>query len=364
MVKKIILISNSCWNLYNFRLNLIKELKKRNFCISLICPKDRYLKKINNYLTNFHNIRIFKGYNIFKFFFNLLSIFYILKKEQPNYILSYTIKCNLYSIILSKIFKIKTIVNITGLGSLFIGGTFFNLIGKSFVKLLYRSHNQLIFQNIDDAKIIFGNNFKNKQFYYVPGLGVDTNFFRPEKKIIKNKFNIFMISRIIKDKGVFEYIESAKYINKLFNNVNFYYVGNFDFDNPSKINPKVFFNLLKKTNIKYYPFTNNLRVYLRRADCIILPSYREGLSRTLLEAASMEIPIIASNVPGCKDVVIHKYNGFLCKPRSSKSLAIMIKNFILTPSFKIKKMGKMGRLLVLKKFDQTKIIMKYIDILK
>ena len=78
----------------------------------------------------------------------------------------------------------------------------------------------------------------------------------------------------------------------------------------------------------------------------------------------MEIPIIASNVPGCKDVVIHKYNGFLCKPRSSKSLSIMVKNFILTPSFKIKKMGKMGRLLVLKKFDQTKIIMRYIDILK
>jgi glycosyltransferase involved in cell wall biosynthesis len=363
MKKKILIFSNSCWNIYNFRLNLIKKLKKKNFVI-LVCPKDEYIDKLKDNIDKHYNLKIFKNYNLYAFILNILNFYYILKKEKPDYILSYTIKCNFYAIILSKILKIKTIVNITGLGSLFIGNTFFNIIGKIFVKLLYRSHKRLIFQNIDDAKIVFGNNYKNKQFYYVPGLGVDTNFFRPNKKIVKSNFNIFMISRVIKDKGVFEYINSVNSINKLFHNVNFYYVGNFDFDNPSKINPKVFFNLVKKNNIKYYPFTNNIRNYLRRADCIILPSYREGLSRVLLEAASMEIPIIASNVPGCKDIIKHKFNGFLCKPRSYKSLAKMIKNFILTSSFEKKKMGKMGRLLVLNKFDQKEIIMRYINILK
>lgn len=362
---KIIFFSNSSWNLYHFRNCLIKKLRKSNFIIS-VAPKDYFSKKLAKISNKYINYSLSQKKNFLLFLFNLINFFKIIKKEKPSIILSYTIKCNVITIIIAKILGIKSFINVTGLGSTFIKKNFFNKILQYIIRFLYKNHDYIIFQNTEDAKLIFGANPKKKSFFCLPGVGVDTSrYVRQTRNETKNQktINFFMISRIIKDKGVLEYLNTAKIISKKFNNTKFNYVGDFDTENPSTIDKNIFYNLLRKSYVKYYRFNNDIRIYLKKADCIILPSYREGLSRVLLESASMQIPIITTNVPGCKDIVINNYNGFLCKPKSTNDLVKTVAKFILQSKRKRIKMGIKSRELILKKFNQKKIIEEYIALL-
>ena len=172
-----------------------------------------------------------------------------------------------------------------------------------------------------------------------------------------------MISRIIRDKGVFEYFDAVKNISPRFPRVKFNYVGDFDFENPSAISKEIFFHHIEKLNIKYFKFFKNIKVVLNKADCIIHPSYREGMSRVLLESASMQVPIITTKVAGCKEIVKDNYNGFLCKPRCGNDLAKSISKFIQLTYEKKKKLSQNGRNLIKDKFDQKIIIKKYLKLL-
>jgi glycosyltransferase involved in cell wall biosynthesis len=363
--KKIILFSNSSWNLYNFRLPLIKELKKKNFYIIALAPNDKftnYLKKRVNkfYSLNFLNKRL----DIFIFFKNLKKIYKLIKEEKPNYILSYTVKCNVITVIISKLINITSYINITGLGSVFLKKNFYYFFLKRIIIFFYRKHNKIIFQNIDDAKLIHGRNYRKKNFDLISGTGVDVSFFKPYLKKKRNKnINFYMISRIIQDKGVYEYFEAIEKISLKYPEVKFNFVGNFDFENPSSISKKNFFDNIKKLNINYFIFRKNIKVILKKADCIVHPSYREGLSRVLLEAASMQVPIITTKVAGCKEIVKDKYNGFLCKPRCANDLAKSITKFIELSSEEKKKMSINARTLIKDKFDQKIILKKYLELL-
>tara|TARA_B100000795_G_scaffold209708_1_gene163270 strand:- start:5128 stop:6237 length:1110 start_codon:yes stop_codon:yes gene_type:complete len=363
--KKVIFFSNSGWNLYKFRSPLIQELKKKNFYIISIVSRDRFIndlkKKVNkSYILNFSNNKL----NIFSFFKSLIKFYKIIKKEKPDYILSYTIKCNLITIIIAKIINVKAYINITGLGSVFLKKNILYFFVSKIIKFFYRGHNKIIFQNLDDAKLIYGSKYKKSIFTFIPGTGIDVELFKPSLKKSNNKeINFYMISRIIKDKGVFEYFDAVKNIKSRFPEAKFNYVGNFDFENPSAISKKVFFHYINKLNIKYFKFFKNMKIVLKKADCVIHPSYREGMSRVLLEAASMQVPIITTNVAGCKEIVKDKYNGFLCKPRCANDLAKSITKFIELTNVEKKYMCQNGRNLIKDKFDQKIIIKKYLKLL-
>lgn len=362
---KIFFFSNKSWNLFKFRLPLVKELQKNKVFNVSISSKDSFASKIKkefdkSYFLDFTN----NNSKLFIFIKNIIILYKIIKKENPDYILSYTIKCNLISIIFSKFIKIKTYINVTGLGSVFLKKSFLYLILKKIISLLYRSHDRIIFQNIEDVKIIYGKDYKNYNYNLISGTGVDINFYKPFlKKIRQNDINFYMISRIIADKGVLEYFKAAEKCLSVFPNVKFNYVGNFDFENPSSITKEKFYYFIKKLDINYYKFSDDIRSKLKKADCIILPSYREGMSRVLLEAASMEIPIITTRVAGCKEIVKHGYNGFLCKSKSANDLTKSIAKFIkLTKKAKIN-MGRNSRILIKKNFDQKSILKKYLKLL-
>ena len=363
--KKIIFFSNSGWNLYKFRSPLIKELKKKNFYIISITSKDPFIndlkKKVNkSYILNFSSNKL----NLFLFFKSLIKLFNIIRKEKPNFILSYTIKCNLITIIIAKFVKIKAYINITGLGSVFLKKNLLYFFLSKIIKFLYRSHNKIIFQNLDDAKLIYGKKYKRNIFTFIPGTGIDTTLFKPSlRKLDNKKINFYMISRIIKDKGIFEYFDAIKKISSQYPKAKFNYVGNFDFENPSSISKEIFFSNIENLNIRYFKFFKNIKVILNKADCIIHPSYREGLSRVLLEAASMQVPIITTRVAGCKEIVKDKYNGFLCKPKCSNDLAKSISKFIELNHEEKKTLSQNGRNLIKDKFDQKVIIKKYLKLL-
>jgi len=361
---KIIFFSNSSWNLFKFRLPLINSLKKKNFDVITVSPEDQYIDLIKNKVNKHITLNLSKKNSTFLLFIRDILFFYkIIKIEKPNIVLSYTIKCNIINILISKICGVKAFTNITGLGSVFLKKNFIYIFISKIIIFFYKSHNQNIFQNLNDAKVIYGKDYKTSKFFYLPGLGVNTKFYKPKLKKNKKIINFFMISRIIKDKGVLEYLKAAEIISNRYSNIKFNYVGDFDVENPSSIDSTFFYDNLKKSCINYYKPKKNIKYFLNKADCIVHPSYREGVSNVLLEAASMEIPIIASNVPGCNDIVKDNFNGILCKPKNINNLANCILKFISLTKNKKKKMGKLSRIFVIKNFEQKNIVKKYIKLI-
>ena len=359
--KKILISANTSWNIYNFRNDLLKLLYFHNFKINIISTKDNFtnkiFKKANFIHLNLKDRSLNPFFNV-KLIFKTFSIFYNIK---PDIILTYTFKSLLILNIVCFFFpKIRVINNISGLGSIFLNNHYIYFILKFFIRLAIFRSDHLIFQNDDDHIFIKKKfNFKRKKSV-INGSGVDIYKF---KKKERKKLNFLMIARLIKDKGVIEYIEAAKIIKNKFIDVNFILVGEYDHNNKSKIDINLINENIKKNNISYYNFDSEVIKFYIDSDCVILPSYREGTSKVLLEAASVGRPLIASNVPGCNNVVINNYNGYLCERNDVNSLVNSINKFIDTSFIKRKEMSYNSRKLVERNFDSIKINNQIIDVI-
>ena len=180
----------------------------------------------------------------------------------------------------------------------------------------------------------------------------------------KNKIYFLFVGRLIKHKGIYELIQVTKKIKKKYKNVELLVLGDNDEGNSFSVSDQNLKLWIEKKIIKYLGFKKNISNYISNCDCLILPSYREGMSRALLEAALLAKPLIASNVPGCKQLVKNNYNGFLCKPKDINSLYIAIKKFIHLSSNKRKIFGANSRKIVIKSFDEKIVINKYLEEIK
>ena len=366
--KKILLVSNSSWSIYKFRLSLLNFLKNNNYeVISCAIHDDEYA----NAISKNSKFISFNSNNKYKLkFINELYIFLkfsiLILKIKPSICLFFTAKPNIIFSISSIIFRQKYINNITGLGSIFLKKNrgiklFFNFL----YKISLSKSKQVFFQNNDDYNYFISNKLCNKNISKViPGSGININiqkFYKP--KINDRKKYFLCLSRLIKDKGIYEYIEASKIINEKYNNIEFKLIGNIDYNNPSSIKKNELDNLIKDSKIIYKNFQDNIYEEINKSDCIILPSYREGLSRTLLEAGILKKPAITSNVPGCRDVIDHNYNGLICEPKNALDLANKIENFINMKESNLKQMGMNAFKNVLNKFDEKIILNHYIDVI-
>ena len=353
---KIVFFSNNIQNTKHFREPLVKFLKKKKHKLYLIT----FDEKIQNYETKFLiyfdkiygiNIKKISHFSLLK---SIFRVYKILKRLEPNIILSFTLQANVVTSILSKLTNYKFVLNITGLGSYFISGNkYLGYILKRVLKL----SKYFVFQNKSDYKYFFKDNEDKKKIYVIPSLGIKIqkkkNIY-PKKKII----NFIMVSRIIKDKGIIEYMSASNFFFKN-KNIHFFLAGDIDKSNPSRISKDNFYSLLNSSNVKYLGHINNIQSTLRKYSCIVLPSYREGFSKTLLEAGAYGIPAITSNVPGCRDIIQNNINGLLCNPRSVQSLIKSINLFSKMNYKTKKKLSDNAYLKVFKKFNQDIVLEKY-----
>lgn len=369
MIKKnkVLLVSNSSWSILNFRLSLIKHLKKNNFIV-ITCSihDDKYQKKLEED-TDFYSFNSNKNFRIsfINEFYIFIKFILLLKRTKPSICLFYTSKPNIIFSICTSILRIKYINNITGLGSIFLKK---NEVIKFLFKILYKvslyKSNCVFFQNNDDYNFFIKNKLtKTINSKVIPGSGINIelkNFYKPKKK--NKDLKVFLcLSRLIKDKGIYEFIDASKIINNKYNNVIFKLIGDTDYNNPSSIKFSDLEYSLSKSKITYENFKENIYEEINECDCLILPSYREGLSRTLLEAGILKKPSITSNVPGCKDVIQHNYNGLICEPKNASDLANKIEIFINMDDKKINQMGTNALENVLNKFDEKLIFNQYIE---
>ena len=283
----------------------------------------------------------------------------LIKNVKPDIVLTYTVKPNLYGIKAAGDLKIPCYATVTGLGSAFQGEG----ISKKILTLLYKwsLHNatKVFFQNEGNRNALTELGIVKKENTIItPGSGVNTEDFKfTEYPKYTGTLNFLFIGRIMKEKGIDELFESIERLNKENpnNKTIFSFIGWYEDNYKDKVE-----ELQKKGYIKYYGFQSDVRPYIEKAHCIVIPSYHEGMNNSLLEAESMGRPVITTNIYGCKEAVINEETGFLCEPKSADSLYEKLKQFIDLPYNEKEKMGLNAREYMVNKFDKKIVVDMYL----
>ncbi len=359
---KIAFLSHFDLNLYLFRLPIMKELVKKDNEVYAVCPRGEVFDKFQEYGIKAVEYKIDRGsLNIFKEINTIKNIKEVINKIDPDILHTFMHKPNIYG---NLMFHKNTINTVTGLGSFFIHNDFKSKIVKKIIELGYKTTTKntkkVIFQNSDDLNYFVKNNIINEEkAVLIKSSGIDTNEWKNEnidfskKKlgVFDNKPVVLMIARVIRDKGVKEYIKAAEILK---DKAHFLYVGGIDKGNKNAFIPDW-------KNVKYLGFRRDIKELISICDIFILPSYREGVPRTLLEAASMAKPLVTTNAPGCREVVEDNKNGFLVPVKDYKELARKIEILIDNPDLG-KEFGKNSREKAKKEFDIKIVVRQYLKI--
>lgn len=364
---KTLILINSSWNIINFRSNLVKELTSKGHEVIALAADDKYSHKLKEIGCEFIDLPFkSKSINPFRELKLLINIYFQIKKIRPDVILTFTIKPNIYGSIAAMLLGINTINNIAGLG---IAHSNFLLrnISKYLYKISLIKTSKCFFQNQDDLDYFIKNKIiKLNKTSILPGSGVDLVKFHVNdlNKAQKNnkEFRFLLSSRLLWSKGINEYIEAARLIKKDYKNVEFLLVGFTGVDNNDSIDLNIINNWNKEGIIKFKGSTDDIRSVLITANCFVLPTYYpEGTPKSLLEAAAMQLPIITTNTPGCRNVVEEKITGYLCKPKDIKDLYYKMKLILECSKEDLSKMGSLARELMKKNFDDKIVTNKYIE---
>lgn len=367
-MKKIVLNANTAFAVYNFRFGLMKALEKEGYEIICLGNKDNTSKLIEKNGWKYIDTQMDRrGKSIFNDLKLLYFYIKILKKEKPKYILNFTIKPNIYGTLAAKITGVKVINNITGLGDIFDTKNLTNKIVKFLYKFSFRFPIRVFFQNDDDMGIFLKNNLVDKNICdRLPGSGVDITKFIPEElKKEDDKIRFLFLGRISVKKGVRIINEVSKILTPKYPNIEFQLLGKVYTDEEGHISKDELKIWEKESNIKYIGTSKDVRNEIKKADCIIFPSfYREGVPRSLIEAAAMEKPILTTDNVGCRDIVKNGYNGYLAKPNDVESMVMAVKKFLRLSEEERNILGKNGRKKVIAEFDEKIVINKYLKVIK
>jgi glycosyltransferase involved in cell wall biosynthesis len=362
--KKIALVANSTWSVFNFRIDLIRHLIPQ-FEVLVIAPKDSFAEELVKagctYLPIQFNNRSENPLRDFALYKSLKRIY---KAEKPDFIFHYVIKPNIYGSLAASACGIPSVAVITGLGYSFDRQNWLNRIVSFLYKKSLKKAREVWFLNREDAEVFINRNLVDaEKIKRLPGEGINTEYFFPQthKPVARSRaFQFLMCTRLLKSKGIGIYVEAARILKKKNPDLRFELIGFFEKSHPDSITEHELRYWQKKGIIQYNGFARDVRPFLRQADCFIFPSfYHEGIPRCLLEAASMEVPIITSHTTGCREVVEDGKNGFLCAVNDVGDLVKKMEVMMQLSSQQRSEMGKNGRALVLEKFDVAKILLEY-----
>lgn len=363
---KVALVVNTSWNLYNFRLNLINSLQAKGHEVHTIAPTDAYTTLLVEHGCQHHKLRMdSRGANPVKDLALIFELYSLYKKVKPDIILHYTIKPNVYGTLAAALAGIPTVNNVCGLGTVFLKKDIVSFVAKILYRISFRFARKIFFQNPDDLALFIGEKLVPETTVdLLPGSGIDLKKFTPAPFTRNSSFTFLLISRLITDKGVLEYVEAVKKLKAEGLNARFQVLGAVDEKHKRGIAQGVIDTWIASGTIEYLGTTEDVRPFIHQADCVVLPSYREGTPRVLLEAASISKPIIATDVPGCNQVVEHQVNGFLCNLKDADDLAEKMRTMAHLDDVHLKQFGANGRQKMESHFDETNVIHKYLQTLQ
>jgi len=332
-----------------------------------VSKHDLYSDRLKPYFSSFHNLYInLNGISPFQEFITFLNLFFICVKERPKYVLSFTIKPNVYFGILNFIFDFYLIQNVTGLGTLYNESGKLSKLILSLYAFTSRFSHRTYFQNKDDMMLFNKTNKSFNNCTLLPGSGIDLDKFKYRSydcDHIKNRSStsFIFIGRILKEKGILEFIEAANIIKRNGLDCNFYILGFCDVKNNSALSQSDLIKLTSNNHVKYLGSTDDVRPYACNVDCFVYPSYyREGIPRSLIEAISLGLPVITTNKAGCREVLDEGKNGFFCNEKDPVDLSHKMIKFHNLSNPVRKSMSMHSRKKAELKFSESFILNSYL----
>lgn len=370
-MKNILFIVNDISFFVSHRMPLAQEMKKLGVDVHIASPDSDKLDDLKrNQLQgiNHHVISLSRGAsNPFTEMKTIVSLFFLYKKLKPNLVHLVTIKPVLYGSIVAKFSGVpRVVLAVSGLGAVFIKSTLKMKVLLVFVKALYAlafSHKNMIviFQNKDDLKTLSHfTNLNKSQTVLIPGSGVNLESYtmlpEPSGTVV-----VTMASRLLKDKGVLEFVEAARLLKQKNINADFWLVGDIDPHNPASVDKKQIEQWTGEGVVKVFGFSKDINQTFSLSNIVVLPSYREGSPKVLAEAAACGRAVVTTDVPGCRDVIIAGETGLLVPVRDSLSLAHAIESLVNHPELRAE-MGINGHKLAVEKYDVRKIVNEHLKI--
>lgn len=355
--------ANQAWNLLNFRAGLIAALIERGFAVHAIAPPDPAGEaRLARLGCSFSPAPIDSaGLMPHRDLATFLALRRILARVRPVAWLSWTIKPNIYGTLAAGRAGIPALPNVSGLGTAFIRRGLLTRLAQTLYRLAFRTAPAVFFQNRDDRdEFVAAGLVRPAQARLLPGSGIDPAAWSPPAGGRPAPRRFLMLARVVADKGVREYVAAARVIRARWPDARFILMGDLTAANRTAIPAAEVAGWVAEGVIEHHAPVDDVRAAIAAADFVVLPSYREGLSRVLLEAAAMGRPIVTTAVPGCRDVVRDGINGFLCAPRDSAALAAALHRAATCSDAEWQRLGQAGRERVLAEFSAEQVHARYL----
>jgi len=368
---KVLLVAHWDWVHYNFRLPLARTLREKGYDVIFVCPSGDYVAKLRGagfHVLNWHVRR--RSLNPFREGWAIIHLAYLYWKEGPDIVNHFTIKPNLYGSIAALISGVPKVLNaFTGLGFVFSGALRARLIRAGVLPLLrrvlHRGRSLTIFQTATDRALFLDLGLvAPERSSVIAGSGVSTELFMPHtfgNRLSKEPV-VLLAARLLLDKGVHEFVKAAETLQLSGIKAQFWIAGEPDRGNPASVSDEMVEIWRRQGFVQCLGHRDNMPDLLRQADIAVLPtSYQEGVPRFLLEAAATGLPLVATDIEGCRMVVRDGINGFLVSPQDVKALAQAIAKLLLDPALRAR-MGHASREIAVTEFDERHIIGQYLEL--
>lgn len=363
--RAVLLAANSSWNLVNFRAPIIAALQQRGYRVLAAVPSDSAVQALRALGVEIHPVPVdARGISPLRDAHLFFSYRNLLRRLRPAAFFGFTAKPNIYGSAAAGYIGVPVINTITGLGTGFLSGRVLESIVSSLYRWGLRQSQCVFFHNPEDRDLFVTQGLiAPHQTAIVPGSGVDLRHFSPAPvRDAVGTPSFLFIGRFLKDKGAIEFAQAAAMVKKS-KMARFQMLGSIE-DHPKAAPRELFRDLVRDGTIELLGPTDDVRPFIADTDCVVLPSYREGLPRVLLEASAMGKPVVATDVPGCRQALENGVTGLLCSARSVSSLAeAMTRIAEMSPKDRAS-MGARGRQKAEREFSQERVVEAYLDALE
>ncbi|MDN6836099.1 MAG: glycosyltransferase family 4 protein [Lactococcus lactis] len=355
---KVLLVANHPTYVFTLRREILEKLIEQHYDVAICCPYGKEIEFFKDMGCTFYNSDLKRhGKNVFQELNLKRNYGKVIVSYKPDIILTFTIKPNLYAGMEAAKRNIPYIINITGLGTALEKESLLQKTLLKIYKYAIRRVSAIMFQNKENMDFFKNNKLSTENNILLPGSGVNVSQFSFEEYPTKNdKLSFLFIGRIMKDKGVEELFAAASNIKEKYPNVVFDAIGFCEEEYKERIE-----TLKKEEIINFHGVKDNVQDYIKECNAVVHPTYHEGMSNVLLEASSMGRPILASNIPGCREIFDEGISGFGFKAKDSEDLTNTIEKFIKLPINKKESMGAAAREKVVNKFDREIVVNRYLN---
>jgi glycosyltransferase involved in cell wall biosynthesis len=366
----IAIVSNSTWNIHNFRMPVIQALRSAGYRLLVMAPVDETVSALSQEagitlvpLRFLHR----DSTGVLRNLLFMAELWRLYRQHQPDLVLHFTIKPNIFGNIVAHWCRIPSVCVVTGLGYTFLHKGWLQQVTAWLYRYSFRSARNVLFENGDDRRLLIEMGIvSDDRSGVVNGCGVDLTHFQSQRPLpnIQKRMVFLFVGRLLRDKGVREFVEAAQTTRVRFPKAEFWILGGLDDNNPAHIDRGTLLEWVQSGHIRYKGSTADVRPYMEQAHWVVLPSYREGLSKVLLEAMAMARPIITTDTAGCRDAVEPGVNGFLVPVANADALALCFQTCCEIGLSEITQMGNAGRNLAVERFESSLIGQYYLHVVQ